>query len=418
VAGFTFLHAADLHIDSPLVGLNRYEGAPARELRLASRRAFENLVHVAIEEEVAFVVLAGDIFDGDWKDFNTGVFLNRELARLERAGARVYLVHGNHDAEGQVTRRLRLPESSHVFAADAPETVRFAEHRVALHGQSFKEQRVLQNLAVGYPSREPGWFNIGVLHTALEGRDGHLPYAPCKLEDLAAKGYDYWALGHVHKREEVSRSPWVVFPGNIQGRHARETGEKGCTLVRVEDGVVASVRHRPLDVVRWISVVEDVSSAGSAEEVVEQLAEAVREEAMAAGPRLVAARVRAYGRAPGSSSLSAEPERWRAELVSRVAARAGSEVWLEKVFFDVRSPDEGRAHPARELAVLDRLLEELASASDAPLPELVRQLQAKVGNDLPSGDDSPFSGEAIARARVQALELLRHRLRRPRGADA
>jgi hypothetical protein len=189
-------------------------------------------------------------------------------------------------------------------------------------------------------------------------------------------------------------------------------------LVRVEDGVVASVRHRPLDVVRWISVVEDVSSAGSAEEVVEQLAEAVREEAMAAGPRLVAARVRAYGRAPGSSSLSAEPERWRAELVSRVAARAGSEVWLEKVFFDVRSPDEGRAHPARELAVLDRLLEELASASDAPLPELVRQLQAKVGNDLPSGDDSPFSGEAIARARVQALELLRHRLRRPRGADA
>ncbi len=418
MAGFTFLHAADLHIDSPLVGLNRYEGAPSRELRLASRRAFENLVRVAIEERVAFVVLAGDIFDGDWKDFNTGVFLNRELARLERAGVRVYLVHGNHDAEGQMTRRLRLPASSHVFDADAPETVRFAEHRVALHGQSFKEQKVMKNLALAYPAREPGWFNVGVLHTALEGREGHLPYAPCKLEDLVAKGYDYWALGHVHKREEVSRSPWVVFPGNIQGRHARETGEKGCTLVRVEDGVVASVRHQPLDVVRWVSLARDVSSARSAEEVVEQLAEAVGEAAARAGPRLVAARVRAFGRAPASSSLSAEPERWRAELVSRVAARAGDEVWLEKVFFDVLSPEDAAPHPARELAVLDRLLEELARASDAALPDLVRQLQAKVGSDLPSGDDSPFSAEAVARARVQALELLRHRLRRPGGVTA
>jgi DNA repair exonuclease SbcCD nuclease subunit len=415
VPGFAFIHASDLHIDSPLVGLDRYDGAPAPEIRAASRRAFENLVRLAIDERVAFVVLAGDVFDGDWRDYNTGVFLNRELARLERSGIRVYLVQGNHDAEGQMTRELRLPPNSHVFSHDAPETVLFAEHKVALHGQSFAEQKVTKNLALDYPKATPGAFNVGVLHTALEGREGHQPYAPCSREDLEAKGYDYWALGHVHRREEVSRRPWIVFPGNLQGRHARETGAKGCTLVTVTDGAVVSARHVPLDVVRWVSIAHDVTGLRP-EEIVDSLARLVRAEVAVAGDRLVAARVRAYGRAD-AAALHAEPHRWRAELVSRVASVAGPRVWLEKVFFDVEPPRVVTPATAENLAVFEEILLELA-ASKPPLPDLVRALQAKVGGDAPKDDDSPFAPEAVARARADAVEILRWRLRRAGGGRA
>src|SRR5690349_16787907 len=101
---FKFLHAADVHLDSPLKGLARYEGAPADEIRGATRRAFDNLVELAIQEEAAFLLLAGDLYDGDWKDYNTGLFFVSRMRRLEEAGIPVFLISGNHDAASQITR--------------------------------------------------------------------------------------------------------------------------------------------------------------------------------------------------------------------------------------------------------------------------------------------------------------------------
>ncbi len=413
--GFSFLHAADLHIDSPLLGLDRYEGAPVTEIRLASRRAFENLVELALREGVAFVVLAGDVFDGDWRDYNTGVFLNGQLARLAHRGVHVFLVQGNHDAESVMTRSLKLPPGSRVFGVDAPETVHLEEHRVVLHGQSFASPKITTNLAATYPAAVAGSFNIGVLHTALEGRLGHARYAPCSLVDLSAKRYDYWALGHVHTREVVSRAPWVVFPGNIQGRHVRETGAKGCSLVTVRDGAVVDVRHVALDVVRWAHLVLDVGEVESPDEVIDRLAEEIDAAVAGAEGRLLAVRVRAEG-APGA--MQAEPHRWRAELVSRVQARVGPRAWLEKVFFEAKPRAVSTADASESLAVLERILAELvASPTDMP-PDFVQSLAAKLGRDAPDGEDSPFTAEAIARARTEAVELLRFRLRRPRSAGA
>ena len=420
MADFSFIHAADLHIDSPLLGLDRYEGAPTDEIRGASRVAFKNLVDLALAERVAFVVLAGDVFDGEWRDYNTGVFLNRELGRLAQAGMRVFLVQGNHDAESVMTRSLRLPPNAHVFSHAAPETVELAEHGVALHGQSFGEQRVTTNLAAAYPEALPGRFNLGVLHTAIEGRQGHARYAPCNLADLTNKRYDYWALGHVHRREVVAESPWVVFPGNIQGRHIRETGPKGCSLVTVAGGAVASVRHVPLDVVRWASVTEDVSALDRPEDVVDRLAEVVEREASRADGRLLAVRLRAVG-VTSSGAMLAEPHRWRAELISRVTTLVGHKAWVEKVLFDAAPPRENAGADAREnLAVLERILADLAASPVASVPDFVGKLSAKLGADAPQGDDSPFSPEAMARAKAEAIELLRFRLRlrRARGAGA
>ena len=226
MAAYKFLHAADIHLDSPLRGLARYEGVPADEVRLASRTAFENLIEAAIDEQVAFVILAGDLFDGDWPDFGTGLFFCAAMGRLEKAGIDVYLLYGNHDAESVLTKKLPLPGNVHVFGTRKAETFTHGATWAVIHGWSYREKDTRANLAAAYPAAVPNAFNIGVLHTALGGRPPHAPYAPCSLQDLASKGYDYWALGHVHEFEVASRTPLVVFPGNLQGRSVRELGHR------------------------------------------------------------------------------------------------------------------------------------------------------------------------------------------------
>lgn len=195
---FSFIHTADLHLGSPFVGLSSSDLELARRVAAASREALEDLFTRAIELAVDFVVIAGDVYDGDWKDTTIGHFFNRETARLDRAGIPVYLIRGNHDAESVITSAVTLPESVHVFSARTAETMRIPELKVALHGRSFANRAVPENLASSYPLPETGWFNIGVLHTSCDGRPPHANYAPCRVQDLIQGGYQYWALGHVH----------------------------------------------------------------------------------------------------------------------------------------------------------------------------------------------------------------------------
>nr|WP_291920186.1 DNA repair exonuclease [Maricaulis sp.] len=232
MTSFRFFHAADIHLDSPLRGLAGQEGNAVARVRSATREAFDLLVGRAVEERVDFLVLAGDLYDGDWRDYKTGLFFAKQMGRLKKEGIPVYLLHGNHDAESQITRRLELPDNVHVFGARMPETFALEELKVALHGQSFRQRDITENLVPDYPAPISGNFNIGVLHTGLGGMGGHENYAPCAMEDLVNKGYNYWALGHVHKASVLHVKPHVVFPGNLQGRHARETGAKGASLGR------------------------------------------------------------------------------------------------------------------------------------------------------------------------------------------
>lgn len=262
-----FIHAADVHLDSPLKGLERYEGAPVEEIRSATRRAFDNLVELAVEEGVAFVLLAGDLYDGDWKDYNTGLYFVDRMRQLEVANILVFIVAGNHDAASQITKQLRLPDNVTLFATNKPQTVVLEELGVAIHGQGFAKRAVTEDMSLAYPQGDPHLFNIGLLHTCLDGKPGHEPYAPCSVDGLRTKGYKYWALGHVHTREIVSEEPWIVFPGNIQGRHIREIGPKGCTLVTVENGEVEVLEHRDLDVLRWARCTVDVSSSDTVDEI-------------------------------------------------------------------------------------------------------------------------------------------------------
>jgi DNA repair exonuclease SbcCD nuclease subunit len=338
------LHAADLHIDSPLRGLERYPDAPADLLRGATRRATENLVALARAERVDAVLLAGDVFDGDWRDFETALFFRRQLAALEEAAIPVYLVSGNHDAASRITRTLSYPPNVTVFDTLRPHSAPpRADAGFVVHGQGYPRRDVTENLAVGYPAAIPGLFNIGLLHTALTGREGHDRYAPCTEQELAALGYDYWALGHVHTREEVSARPHIVFPGNIQGRHAKEDGPKGATLVTVLPGRT-ELEHRDLDVVRWARIEVDASGAADLDEVC-ALARTGIDRARSEAGKPLAARIVVVGRSEAHAELWRERERFGAEL--RALAQDYADVWLEKVRA-ATSPPQSAADPAQE----------------------------------------------------------------------
>ncbi len=335
---FKFLHAADLHLDSPLQGLDKYEGAPVELIRGATRRALENLVRLAVDERVEFVLIAGDVYDGAWRDYNTGLFFNGQMNRLRDAGIPVLLISGNHDAESTVTRSLALPDNVRRLATDRPESVVYDHLGLAVHGQGFAHRAVLTNLAAGYPDAVRGLVNVGLLHTSAGGHEGHEPYAPCDLTDLRGRGYAYWALGHVHTRQHLSGSagggtddPWVVFPGNLQGRHVRETGGKGASLVTVDGGAITAVEHRDLDVLRWDRLEVDAAAAGDRDEVLGRFAEAVRGRVDAAGGRPVAVRVRFAGPCRAHGELVADAEQWTADVRSTAASASGERTWVEQV---------------------------------------------------------------------------------------
>lgn len=323
------VHAADLHIDSPLRGLERYEGAPVERIRQASRRAVENLIALCIEEEASLLVLAGDIFDGDWRDYGTGLFFARQLARLREAGVSAVMVRGNHDAVSQVTKNLRLPDDVRELGSRKPETVVYESLGIAVHGQSYAGRTVDADLTLGYPAPLPGLVNIGLLHTSLTGREGHADYAPTTPDRLRALRYDYWALGHVHQREVVDRDPWIVFPGNLQGRHVKEQGSKGASLVEIAGGRVTSVEHRALDVVRFAQEAVDLTDVDHVDDALEVARARVEELQEAADGRLLGVRLVFRGASRAHEELVLGPERFEAEL--RRIANELPDVWLERV---------------------------------------------------------------------------------------
>lgn len=377
MGSFRFLHAADIHLDSPLKGLTGQESSAAERVRTATREALERLISLAIEEKVDFLIIAGDLYDGDWRDYNTGLFFVRQMGRLNATGIPVYLLHGNHDAESQITKRLDLPENVHVFATRKPETFALEDLRVALHGQSFRQRDVTDNLVPDYPEPVGGFFNIGVLHTGFGGMGGHANYAPCSLDDLVNKEYAYWALGHVHQAEVLHERPYVVFPGNLQGRHVKETGAKGVCLVVVEDGEITEVEPVPCDVVRWAVLSISLIDAASMGDVIDQIREAL-ETAVAneADGRLLACRIVLAGRTELHAELIASEDQLLAEARACALGLGDEIAWVEKVIVATEGALDAETLAKREDAIgeLKRMLAD--AKTDA---NLLAQIEGDVG---------------------------------------
>ena len=360
-----FIHASDLHIDSPLRGLDKYEGAPIDMIRSATRNAFENLIDLAIDEEVEFVILSGDLADGDWKNTQTMLWLNGQFRRLQEEGIQVYTIRGNHDAQNNLSKSITLAGNVHEFPKK-PYTFKDPEGRYAIHGQSYPSREVNDNLAKDYPKVIDGMFNIGVLHTNLIGSSDHANYAPTTIDELKAKGYDYWALGHVHNRKIIQdEKPYIVYPGNTQGRNIRETGEKGCFLVTVGEDDASSISFVPLQVVIWERLHVESKPEDGVVEVLGKVRSGLEGITSDSENTLTIVRViingpnKEHGRLESSNDL----EEIR-NSIRDIANSNSSLVWIEKIKVALKAPIDIEA----------------LKKSDTLLGDLLR-LTGEIGND-------------------------------------
>lgn len=390
------VHAADLHLDSPLTGLVEYEGAPVAEVRSATRRALSALVDLCIEEEASLLLIAGDLYDGDFRDYSTALCFTQQMARLQEADVQVVWLRGNHDAVNLITKHLRASENVTELSHSEPQTKVFEHLGVAVHGQGYAKRDVTENLAAHYPAPLPGLVNLGLLHTALDGRPGHAPYAPCSLKELVGHGYDYWALGHVHQREILAREPWVVFPGNVQGRHARETGPKGATLIEVNGGRIDSVEPRILDVVRWETTRVDASDCATLLDVVDAAATRMDQLLGEAGERVLSTRVVVQGRSSAHGLLVSRAGALEAELRSHCVQRG--DLYLERVVVETEGQMSTEALAERHDALGDlfRAVSELRAD-----PEALAEVERRVLEPL-----SGLATELLREEGVDFRELL------------
>ncbi|HEV7268549.1 MAG TPA: DNA repair exonuclease [Falsiroseomonas sp.] len=393
-----FLHAADIHLDSPLAGLHARADLPSALLRDCTRRAFAAMVDLARAEDVAFVIISGDLYDGDWKDFSTGLFFAEQMKRLDRP---CFLLRGNHDAKSIITKDLSLPPNVREFSTRTCQTHELGELGIALHGHSFPNRAVPEDISDGYCEPLPGFLNIGLLHTSANDPGEHETYAPCEPGRLALKGYDYWALGHIHARRVIQQRPWIVFPGNLQGRHIRESGAKGCTLVTVDEGRIVAAEHRSLDTLRW-ALLEVEASGDDEAALARRLADAVQQALAGADDRPLLARLVLQGDAPAHPGLATDAERLAAECRA-AAIEAGGALWVENVRLRTSRP---RAGAVEALAPL-RAAYAASLADPALVAALLADLAAlrgKVPHPARDSLDLPVDEAGLARLAEEAWQ--------------
>ena len=327
---FRFVHTADLHLDSPLRSLALRNGVLAETVGVATRAALGGIVDLCLAQRVDALLIAGDLYDGAQVSMKTAGFLAQELRRLDRAGIATFIIRGNHDAASRITRELQLPASVTVFGTRAHThhlTVRGT--RVALHGMSFAKPQAPDSLLPHYPAPVPGAINIGLMHTSLNGSAAHDVYAPCATADLDAAGYDYWALGHIHKRAVYRGRATVVMPGIPQGRDIGEAGPKSVTLAEIApDGRVTLAEHGVASV-QFDRVEVGLTGCGDWGEVIEAVTGAMRAARRGGTAAHLVVRLVLSG---------ATPLRWRVQrdldLLRAEAALTGEEVgslWLDKI---------------------------------------------------------------------------------------
>ena len=396
------VHAADIHLDSPLAGMARRQPELETLVGTCTRDAFSNLVDAAIKNEADALLIAGDLYDAEQRNYETGLFFAREMQRLGRP---CIIIHGNHDSASQITKSLQPPPNVTILPARRPDTVYFPELGLAVHGQSFGSRAETEELAGAYPNRVEGAFNIGLLHSSLENPGQHARYAPCRIETLLAHNYDYWALGHIHTRATLHEAPWIHFPGNTQGRHVRETGPRGATLVEVgDDHRVRSLTFLPTDVLRW--AVADIDASG--QRSMDALTALIRFEldavVLAAEGRPVVVRVVLTGQTPLHAALLSNPADIDAQCRS-VAAAIGPDVHVEAVKLRTTPVAQSGDMAALEQAVRSALTEPATAAG------LLADF-ARLRNTLPAGSELevPQTAEELALLVDDAWEILRHTL--------
>lgn len=408
---FRFLHAADLHLDTPFTRLTGMPGNVAQRLRDASLEAFERLVDTAIAEDVAFVVFAGDIYDGADRGVRAQLAFRAGCARLADAGIRTFVAYGNHDPLEEGWSAIEaFPDEVTIFGADGVTRVEVSVDGTVVatvSGISYAKADTTENLSLRFDEPVGRGFHVAVLHANVGTQSGHAAYSPCSLEDLRGRGYDYWALGHIHKRSELGDGhPLVVYPGNLQGRSPKpsEHGPKGAVVVEV-DGKRATTRFVALDVVRFDHV--EVTIDGLGLDGLEQaLVDAAATVRTGAEGRPVILRGTVTGHGDLHDELASSDR--REELLVRLRDLASNTepfIWWDDLTW--------RTHPAvdvTERAGGDDFIGDLlrGASEEGPsqgwVPALGVEYRTWLGDRVPDPVDPELFGEAVTTALAVLLE--------------
>ena len=332
---FSFIHAADLHLDSPFKGLQALNPDIAQELKEATFRAFTNIADLCLEKQVDFLLIAGDVFDGEDRSLPAQVRFRNDLGKLAESGIQTYIVYGNHDPLNTWVTSLSWSDQVHFFRTDAVERVccqRDGEDVAALYGISYARRDVGENLALGYRKSDDDLFAIGLLHANVGGDPAHEAYAPCRLEDLRTAGMDYWALGHIHQWAILQEEePAVVYAGNPQGRHPEEEGARGCMVVEVADDGTPRVDFAATDSVRWVSGAVSIEEIGTEDELLETLEECCPDLQEQEDGRPIVCRLELSGRGSLHRPLRQRGMNEFIDVVREQLAGRQPFIWLDRV---------------------------------------------------------------------------------------
>ena len=273
-----FIHGADLHLDSPFIGLKTLPDFLWEKIYQSTFTALTNLVNHAIDKQVDFVMLAGDIYDSDDRSVKAQAFLKTEMERLNQAEIPVFICHGNHDYIENSGLHLKMPENVELFSETVETkwlTTKNGE-RIAVSSFSYNSRWMTKRMITEYPKKhETADFHIGMLHGFSEGLEtSHGHYAPFTINELKSKGYDYWALGHIHTRQVLEIQPPILYAGNTQGRSSKETGIKGCELVTLTLGD-SSIETLETQDIQWETLEISLAKRSTLDDVYRKIKETI-----------------------------------------------------------------------------------------------------------------------------------------------
>ena len=408
---FRFIHTADLHLDSPLKSLALKDQEASDLVANATRQCFTKIIDLCIDEKVDALIIAGDLYDGELRSMKTAEFFSSEMRRLVGAGIRAFIIRGNHDAESRITKELQLPKGVYVFSSRG-DSITLEDKNIVLHGVSFSKPQAPESLLSSYPVKKKGHQNIGLLHTSLIGSTEHDTYAPCSLQDLLDMEYEYWALGHIHKRSVYSQTPnTVIMPGIPQGRHINEAGVKSVTLATIQSSGEIQVEERIASLVQFERLDIDLNGAEEWHEIIAASEAAFNKLIGQIETPNAIIRVTLSGTTPMAGRLHRDSDVVLSEL--REAARRIGSVFIEQCGINCKvTPSEiGTANtdPVSELSELmagqginhDRI------ASDAKV--LLTKLQTKLPPELRDEFEDP-DGKLLAEYLAQGADEILARL--------
>jgi DNA repair protein SbcD/Mre11 len=417
---FRFVHAADIHLDSPLRSLALRDPALADLIGNATRKAFIGVVDLCLDEQVDALLLSGDLYDGEQTSMKTARFLADQIRKLHEAKIKVFVIRGNHDALSRITKELTFPDSVTIFggrAAAVPVERERGAVPVAIHGISFAQPHAPESLLARFKPPIEGAINIGLLHTSLDGSLGHDPYAPCGLAELQAAGFRYWALGHIHKRTTAEGAATVVMPGMPQGRDINEAGAKSVTLATVTDDGSILLEERLTSVAQFERVTVELGGIDEWKDMVRTLGRTLGQVRDGVASEHLVARLHLTGTTTLAWRVRRDLDLLRTEAEDQAAALGKS--WIDKVEVDCRAPGTmpestvpAEADPLEELR---RLMGEVTQddAYRAEIAAIAEELRSQLPAECRSllGADADTFAANLAEAARDGIDDVLARLR-------